>query len=404
MATSDMVSETPVNDGSRSSESSSSEGSDPESRQDSTSSGDPEGTEADSMAPYVRAYKTAGLSESAAALAGEARRASTRKTYNVRIRKYRKWCKRKQVDPYKASVGDVADFFTEVFKDGGSVNSVRSCRSAVKAIHKGFPGGYTVSSSPLLQDLIKGMFHIRPPQRSLVPRWDLPRALQLLAKPPFEPMNRASTADIARKTAFLIATASGRRVSDIQALSTADNHISFTKDAVHLLPRAGYLAKNQSLSFTPKHIILPDLRKASGSADEGPWCPLRALRYYLDRTQPYRLKEDHLFLTVQKPFRAASKQTISRWIVSVIKESISSEELQLSGTHIRAHDLRSQASAWALYRGASLQDIIEAMAWSSSSTFQTTYLKDVLAGRAATATRVLTSASEARSSTTGGQK
>ena len=142
------------------------------------------------------------------------------------------------------------------------------------------------------------MFHQCPPSKSLVPAWDLPRALCLLADPPFEPLHQANLMDLTRKTAFLVAAACGRRVSEIQALSVAENHIRWSSDVVHLLPRAGFLAKNQTLDFTPKHIVLPDLRKASGSLDCGPWCPVQVLKSYIDRTAPYRGEVDSLFLTI----------------------------------------------------------------------------------------------------------
>ena len=41
---------------------------------------------------------------------------------------------------------------------------------------------------------------------------------------------------------------------------------------------------------------------------------------YLKRTKSYR-DTDKLFLTCIKPYRAASKDTISRWCKSIIKES-----------------------------------------------------------------------------------
>ncbi len=195
--------------------------------------------------------------------------------------------------------------------------------------------------------------------------------------------------DLTRKTAFLVAAASGRRVSEIHALSTAENHLELRKDAAHLLPRAGFLAKNQTLDFTPTPIILPDLRRASKSPDCGPWCPVRALRYYVHRTRPYRGEIDALFITVNKPVRRASKQTISRWIVSVIKDSITAEDNHLIGSRVRAHDLRSQAAAWALYKGCAIKEIMEAQGWSSATTFQSVYLKDVLVP---SATKVLMTA------------
>ena len=134
------------------------------------------GAESDCMVNFIRSYTKAGLSREAAAIAGEARRpsTSTRRTYNTHIRKYSKWCRRVAVNPHSTSPGQVCDFLTSVFKEeGATAYSVRSCRTAVAAVHHGFGEGNTVSNSPAIHDLIKGMFHQRPPFKSLVPVWDL---------------------------------------------------------------------------------------------------------------------------------------------------------------------------------------------------------------------------------------
>ena len=226
------------------------------------------------------------------------------------------------VNLHSASLGQVCEFLTAVFKEeGATAYSVRSCRTAVAAVHHGFGEGNTVSNSPAIHDL----FHQRLPSKSLVPAWDLPRALRPLADLP--PPIWATSSSQLNGPHFLVAAACGRRVSEIQALSVVENHIRWSSDAVHLLPRAGFLTKNQTLDFTPKLIVLPDLREASGSPDCGPWCPVRALKFYIDKTAPYRGDVDSLFLTVNKPIKKASKQTMSRWIASVIKDSISAEEL-----------------------------------------------------------------------------
>ncbi len=161
----------------------------------------------------------------------------------------------------------MCDYLTWVFnEETASANAIRSCRTAAGAIHHGFGGGSTVSNSPAIHDLIKGMFHKRPPSRSLVQAWDLSRVLRFML-------------DLTRKTTFLVAGASGRRVSEIHALSTPENHLELRRDATHLLLRAGFLAKNQTLDFTFTPIILPNLRRARKCPNCGPWCPVRSLRY-----------------------------------------------------------------------------------------------------------------------------
>ena len=398
MAQADVVPEAAVSHGSRADQPASDGGAHPTSGQDTDSTNDDSDPAPDCVDHFVRAYTADGLSEEAANLAAKARRPSTRATYNSRLKQYFSWCRGHQVSPHKAPVGAVAEFLTEQFKrKNAKPRSIRCFRTAIASIHHGFEGGLTVSSSPTLSSLIKGTFHERPPDRSLVPAWDLSLALGVVADSPYEPMHLLDLPELTRKTVFLVAAASGRRVSEIHALSTKEGHLRFSNGAVSLLPRAGFLAKNQTLDFTPKPIVLPDLRKASGSPDCGPWCPVRALKYYLQKTERLRLRpdgttEDRLFLITVSPFTPAKKSTMARWIIQVIKESLSRQESQLAGSHVRAHDLRAQMASWALYKGASIQEVMDAAGWSSSTTFQSVYLRDPLCAQATTSARVLSAA------------
>ena len=44
---------------------------------------------------------------------------------------------------------------------------------------------------------------------------------------------------------------------------------------------------------------------------------------------------------------------------------------------VRAHDTRRLSTSWALFNGASVNDIIKAAHWSSENTFTSFYMKDV---------------------------
>ncbi len=247
----------------------------------------------------------------------------------------------------------------------------------------------TVSSSPAISALIKGMFTVRPPSRELVPEWDLPLVLQYLASEEYEPLQTLSLLKLSMKTAFLVAVACGRRCSEIQALAIDETHLQFSRAGVSILPRAGFLAKNQTLAFSPRPVFLPDLVRSAGSSEK-PWCPVRALKTYIRRTKDLRGKENHLFITSEAPYRAAARSTISRWIITVIRSALNSHQSRMTGTRIRAHDTRSQTSSWALYGGVALQDILDAAGWAVPTTFQSVYLKDVLATRGGVATAALT--------------
>ena len=56
-----------------------------------------------------------------------------------------------------------------------------------------------------------------PVQHRVAPRWDLMIVLRCLMRPPFEPMNMASLADMTRKLVFLLTLASAKRNSEVWA-------------------------------------------------------------------------------------------------------------------------------------------------------------------------------------------
>ena len=319
----------------------------------------------------------AGLSDRAANMLAESLRHSTRQTYDSRLRPYFSWCDNLSVDPVSCPVGPLCDFFISLFDKGLSLATLRGYRSAVGSIHTGFPDGSTVSSSPFLTKLFRSFFLKRPPARSLLPSWSLPRVLQALAAPPFEPMNDASLMDVSIKTCFLIAVASGQRRSSIHALSTAHGHLRFEPDQVRMIPEASFIAKNQTATSRPCELILPTIRSSSSVPEDKLWCPVRALRWYMSRTKPIR-HCPNLFISTVAPHGPASRATISRWLVSAVKAAGGGAFTEASGP-IHAHDTRSLAASWALFNGASSSEILQAAYWSSPNTFISTYLKDVVA-------------------------
>ena len=65
---------------------------------------------------------------------------------------------------------------------------------------------------------------------------------------------------------------------------------------------------------------------------------------------------------------AASKQSLSRYIVDAIALAYASKGMQCP-LGVRAHSTRGMASSWAWSSGIALQDICTAAGWASPSTF-----------------------------------
>ncbi|KAI2654607.1 ORF V: Enzymatic polyprotein [Labeo rohita] len=89
-------------------------------------------------------------------------------------------------------------------------------------------------------------------------------------------------------------------------------------------------------------------------------CPVRALRIYLERTQPFR-RSEQLFVCYggQQKGKAVSKQRISHWLVDAIRMAYEARGLPCP-LGIRAHSTRGVAASAALANGASLTDICRA--------------------------------------------
>lgn len=104
-------------------------------------------------------------------------------------------------------------------------------------------------------------------------------------------------------------------------------------------------------------------------------CTYFVLKEYLKRTRQFRGKtETKLLISYSKPHNAVSKDTISRWIKTVLVRS--GINIQIYGPHtIRA------ASASKAYRsGVPVQNILQTAGWTNASTFRKFYNKSVETG------------------------
>ena len=186
----------------------------------------------------------------------------------------------------------------------------------------------------------------------MVPPWDIGFVLETLCKYPFEPLNEVPLKFLTFKTLFLISAASGRRRSFIHALSVDEGHIRWDKDGVSLIPAPGFLAKNESINYLSQKVFLPKMSKVSSVIEDQVLCPCRALKRYLKATEGLRAGSKKLFISY-KTHKPITRDTISNWIVKTIKMSYDNLE------GVRAHDVRSLSTSWALFKSVPVNEIME---------------------------------------------
>ena len=207
---------------------------------------------------------------------------------------------------------------------------------------------------------------------------------------PYVPMASAMLLQLSIKLTFLIAVATSRLRSELHSLTTEPGHIRWEPGGVRLIPAMGFLTKNQSVTFLPPDIFVPDIKSHSSVRKDKLWCPVRALKWYVSRTELLR-NYPHVFVTSTPPHGPRSRDTITRWLVAAIR----SDANVPTSERVTAHEIWAASTSWAFFKGVSLSDITQAACWKTPNTFTDCYLRDVLRTEGRAGRTVLAAASRA---------
>ena len=160
------------------------------------------------------------------------------------------------------------------------------------------------------------------------------------------------TQKLTQKLAMLTAlTSGGQRVQTIHSIRVSDVKILDNKVAIPIMSLIMQTKPTKDMAPLYFQIYNKDPKL----------CVVSHLTGYLKRTKSYR-DTDKLFSTCIKPCRAASKDTVSRWCKSIIKES------SISIHSYTSHSSRAAASSYAKSHGVSLSTIIQSAGWKSERT------------------------------------
>ena len=234
-------------------------------------------------------------------------------------------------------------------------------------------GTYKISSSPVLKDLVRS-FEISAPRPIFPPPpWDLDKVLQFLSGPPFEPLASASFLDKTKKALFLLAMATAKRVSELQALSFS---VSFQGEDLVLYYDPFFRAKTESvINPLPRSVVVPSLSDFAGNLPERLHCPVRAIKYLRKAARSASFIPPRLFVSPKNPKRSMSKNAMSFYLRQLIVDSGA-----MSSTRPpRAHDIRGIATSLNYYSNLSLTSLMQVATWKSKRVFASRYLKEVSA-------------------------
>lgn len=266
-------------------------------------------------------------------------RSGTQKQYQTYINKWLNYCCERELD----SLAGVIQFLTSLFEKNLSNSSLNTGRSALSTIIT--VDGMSIGNHPLVVRFLKGVFNLRP----TVPRykgvWDVSIVLRFLKT--LSPASSLSLKNLSLKMVMLPSLVTAQRgqtlhLLDINLMSTYDSSIVFTF--------------NKPLKQSNPRIQVEPLILKAYVHNESLYV-ISTLKEYLQRTETLRVSGSQLLMSFQKPHKAVSRDTISRWIRTV---------MQLSGINLNVYEAHSTraASVSAAHRAeVPVQEILRKAGW-----------------------------------------
>ena len=268
-------------------------------------------------------------------------------------------------------MNDVLNFLTFLFeKEQLGYSSINTARGALSAMCIKLDGTLA-GTHPLVIRFLKGVFNLRPPLQTKPSHvWDVSIVTEYLRK--LSPVKELSLKDLTLKHTMLIALTTAARVQSIHLLSV--NNMVKGKD--EFVFKFGSLLKQSRPGFKSASVHLkaypPDRRL----------CIYFVVKEYLKRTKHIR-KGDSLFISFVKPHGEVSRDTIARWIKTVMFKA------GIDVTKFSAHSVRSASTSKAMLNHVPMNEILKMAGWSNSGTFARFYNKEVSSSKGKFETAVL---------------
>lgn len=305
----------------------------------------------------IRGSLTArGISGKAAEIITQSWREGTKQQYSVYLRKWCSFCSTRGIDPYKADIPQALDFMAGLFEQGLGYSAMNTVRSALSQVLQ-TPSGVSFGELPLVKQFMRGVYQEKPALPRYTTTWDVSILLKYLKTLPH--VKSLSLKLLTFKTVTMLAILSAQRVQtlqylDLRNMDLSENIVKFSIGDKLKQTKPGKHIKE--LEF-PAYPTEPNL------------CVVQLVKEYITRTKPLRDKITVLFITVAKPHRVASKDTISRWI----KTTLGLAGIDL--TRFKPHSVRSASSSSAAQAKVPVETILKTAGWSTQCTFAKFYNK-----------------------------
>lgn len=248
----------------------------------------------------------------------------------------------------------VIDFLTDLFNSGCSYSSVNSAKSALAA-YVFISDGDPIQNNYHVTRFMRGIFNLRPSRPKYSFSWNVDTVLNFLRN--WFPHDQLSLKELTLKAVTLVALISGQRAQtihemDLKNMRKSDDSCTFIITALIKQSKPG----NQAAP-----IVIHKFHETS-------LCVFNILNHYIERTQSIR-SSTKLWVGYSKPHNPIGRQTISRWLKTVL-------EMAGIDTKFSAHSTRMASTSKAAGCGVGMDTILRTAGWTNAKNFQKFYCRD----------------------------
>ena len=280
------------------------------------------------------------------------------KQYQPYLKTWLKLCREWKINPYDPPLTKVLDFLTSLCERGLKYDTINTAKSAVSAITEP-KNGLTLGNQPLILQFMKGVFRSKPPTPRYESTWDVQIVLSQLSS--FAPPNELDLKSLTLKLVMFVALVSAQRAQnihllDLQFMKVSGDSVEFVFPTHIKQSRSGYKVPSVILNAYPSDSRL---------------CVVTHLNIYREKTRSLRGVETKLFICYIKPYRGVSKDTIARWIRTVMMNA------GLDVKIFKPHSTRSATTSKATQTCVPIENILKHAGLSNHRTFDRFYNKPV---------------------------
>ena len=216
--------------------------------------------------------------------------------------------------------------------------------------------GISFGKHPLVQRFMKGIFNLKLTLPRQFKKWDPDIVLDYLNNLEYDlPLK-----DFSKKLVFLLCLSSGQRGQTVKELNIKDMVLEKGKCAFFIKRPI----KTTKSGFHQSPIGFPEY------AWNRKICIVTTITHYLEIKKDLRIT-DQLIISYNKPHKAVTRSSISRWCkVMLGKAGIDNENYS-------SHSTRSSFTCKVKIKGLSLSELSKAVRWKQTSTFRHFYDKPI---------------------------